>query len=340
MIPEKIKNILETLNKHGEAYLVGGCIRDQLLGIEPKDYDIATNLPSNEVLSLFEGSKYVGESFGVVLVDGVEIASYRKDVYNPVNGELNGVEFVNTLEEDLGRRDFTINAMAMDIEGNIIDPYDGRSDLEERIIRFVGNPLDRIEEDPVRMIRACRFLGKIDGVMENNTGGAILENMVKIQRVANERIRIEILKIMELKNFYKTIKSFHMFNLNKYILPSLFNCIGVEQNKHHNENVFEHNVLSANAIPSNRPLLRLAMLLHDIGKPATKTYDKEIDDCHFYNHEIIGEKLARDLLTTLKFSNKEIKYVCGIIRNHMFNFSGNETTHSCPECGWEKKHIK
>lgn len=322
MIPEKVKNILKKLDRHGEAYLVGGCVRDMLQGKEPEDYDITTNISPDRVLSLFPEGRYVGEAFGVVLVDNFEIATFRKDVYSPMKKDLEKVEFVGSLEEDLSRRDFTINAMAMKLNGEVIDLFGGQIDLSAHLIRFVGNPDERIEEDPIRMVRGCRFLGNVHGILEGSTYNAILRNVTKIQRVSNERIRIELLKMMKLDFLKATFDNLYHTDLMKYILFPLHNCYGIDQNKYHDEDVYIHNLFSANVISKKYPLLRIAMLLHDVGKPAVKNKGTD-GEFHFNDHDKVSEKIARDLLITLKFSGKEVNYICDIIKNHMFSFDNN-----------------
>lgn len=313
---KRAKNIIRSLNKEGRAYFVGGSVRDLLSGRSPRDYDIVTDLLSKRVLEMFPRGKYVGESFGVVLVDGNEVAGFRKGRYEK---GADAPEPVDSLLEDLGHRDFTINAMAMDIDGNITDPFNGRLDLENRVLRFVGDPEERILEDPCRILRAFRFMG--EGFAPDS---ALLASIsacpAVVQRVAVERIRKELLSIMGTSQVYYPVMTMQRLGVLKYIMPALAFCDGVVQNEYHKYDVFEHSLRAAQFANPKHPLLRLATLVHDIGKPACKSSIG--GRVHFYGHEHVGADLAEDMLSCLKFSKRERAYICDIIRNHLFRYSG------------------
>jgi poly(A) polymerase/tRNA nucleotidyltransferase (CCA-adding enzyme) len=326
---EIAKKLLEA---GAEVYIVGGAVRDLILtGKLPEEIDFVTNFTPDRIISLFPKANLVGESFGVVKVDNVDIATFRKDVYSANKMHSKGadsVEFAKTIEEDLSRRDLTINAIAMQLKIDylnfnlnkypVIDPYNGLEDLKNHIIRFVGDANERIDEDPCRILRAFRFLG-----LGNNFKfypGDIFKlnfNINKVFLVARERIHNELIKMMKMESpqniFFN--QSFQHSFLPR-VIPSLHSCIGVEQNKFHCDDVYTHNVLSMQVISKKYPLLRLAALLHDIGKPASRSLDDR--GYHFYGHDAIGADMLRNILVDLNFSNQEIDYICDLVYNHMF----------------------
>lgn len=310
--------IIHTLCQNNyHAHIVGGAVRDYLLGEEPKDFDIVTNATIEEMVQLFQSEKIdlVGANFQVAIINGVEVASYRADSYSGF--ELTGTIKATSIEEDLSRRDLTINSMALcPISGDLIDLFDGRADLSNRIIRFVGNPVDRIKEDPCRILRACRFAAKINGEFEEETLDALRNKSILIKSIAPERIRIEIMKAMETKHaslFFD--KLYEIYGLD-HILPTLANCYGLYGGKYHGENVGLHCMLAGDAISTKYPLLKLAGYLHDIGKYSTCETDED-GEVSFHQHEKVGAETVRQELKDLKFSNDEIKYVSDIVYYHM-----------------------
>lgn len=315
--------LLKTLIDAGyEAYIIGGYVRDKLLGIPAYDADIVTSAKPDEIISVFKDRKceLVGKSFGVVIVDGTEIATYRKDRYFGGSNKNVKVTYSQTLKEDTSRRDLTINTLAMDIDGNIIDYNNGIKDLENRIIKFVGKPEDRVKEDPNRMIRACRFLALIDGMFHPETFSAIqkysdyAETLIK-----KERIRKEIMKAMNIRKASKFFIALHQTNILKYIFPSLEECIGVMQDGYyHREPIFSHNMMCGDAISCRFPLIKLSGYLHDVGKPIAKEYDVEKEKFTFHEHEDLGASKVKEEITDLKFSNYEIDFVYYMIKSHMY----------------------
>ena len=296
------------------TYLVGGGIRDMLLGIEPEDFDVVTEATPNNVIELFKDCnvKQVGKSFGVILVEGYEVATFRYDRYKDSKCI---VSFADNIHEDLNRRDLTINSFAFcELTGELIDDHGGKEDLEKRIIKFVGDPYERIAEDPCRILRACRFLAKIDGTFELNTFSALNESVVwykKLKEVAPERIRLEILKAMKIPKASKFFDALHSIGALEHILHSLATCYKHEHGAHHTEDVFEHCMLAGDHISTKYPILKLTGYLHDVGKP------ESFKDGKFINHEVIGRNLLRDELKKLTFSTKEIDTICGLVRSHM-----------------------
>lgn len=312
--------IVENLHQHGyECNIVGGFVRDFFkFNKISKDVDFTTNATPDQLAIVFAGHKldFVGKSFLVTLVDGIEIATYRKDIINNGIRTECEVEQVLTLEEDLSRRDLTINAIAIDlINDKIIDPFGGILDLANNIIRFVGvHPGDRIAEDHERILRVIRFKALLNGEfyvttkMSMNTMGDLIKDVPK------ERIRLELMKTMKIQKASIFFRTLFEFGILQHIFPSLCLC-NIDGGQHHNETVFEHSMDTGDNISCKYPLLKLAGYLHDIGKPLSIVDHK--DGVTFVMHEKTGAALAEKELTDLKFSNKEIKYVSNVIRLHM-----------------------
>jgi putative nucleotidyltransferase with HDIG domain len=306
-------------NDH-DTYLVGGGIRDMLSGSEPKDFDIVTAATPETIMDLFADCsvKTVGKSFGVVLVDGCEVATFRHDKHNGVGDRNCTVCFAASIHEDLRRRDLTVNAMAYcELTGEIVDMHQGRADLKNRIIRFVGDPLARIEEDPNRIIRACRFLAKLEGEFDPATRATLVEKADYIARyVAPERIRLEIMKAMELPRPSLFFSALHSIGALQHIFPGMDACVEHTHGEHHLEDIFVHLMIAGDVAGADDPLLRLAMYLHDIGKPAA--YARR-NDGSFVHHEQIGMDMVDDELKVLKFSKAEVLRVRNLVEMHMAN---------------------
>ncbi len=315
-------DIIKRLCDHGcQTYLAGGGVRDMLSGEEPKDFDIVTAATPDTIIKLFHDCKTasVGKHFGVVLVNGYEVATFRRiSRYDKPGTDVlgNTTIFARTIQEDLSRRDFTINAMAYcEFTGEIIDEYGGRSDLARHIIRFVGDPQKRIDEDPHRIIRACRFLAKFQGEFDLETRSALEKNAHLIKyAVAPERIRMEILKAMELEKPSLFFIALHTIDALQYIFPSMVGCVDHPHGRHHLEDVFVHLLIAGDSISSEYPLLRLAAYLHDVGKPAAY---KEQGDGSFAGHDVIGADILTNELLALKFSNAEIDKITSLVSMHM-----------------------
>lgn len=311
------QTIVRKLSERGfDVYIVGGYVRDGLLGIISNDVDIATNAKPEQIESIFAKEhkvKTVGKSFGVVIVDNIEVATFRKDAYVGLNHKDVTITYANTIEDDLSRRDFTINAMALDVNHNLIDPFGGQNDLIFRLVNFVGNAKDRIREDPNRMLRACRFVAQLNGSLENNTRRAIQKCAGYMQYVAPERIRIEVLKAMKTQRPSKFFDALDECRLLGYVFPSLVNTVSHTGGNYHPETVYDHCMATGDSISCRCPLTRLAGYLHDVGKPVTYNSDTG----QFLEHEKAGADLVQDELTTLKFSNDEIRAIVGLIKMHM-----------------------
>lgn len=314
----KARQLAEMLEKRGfNAFFVGGYVRDMFLGVTAQDVDLATNATPEQVEAIFRPNhrvKTVGKAFGVVLVDGVEIATFRTDNYVGFDHKAVLVKYADTIEEDLSRRDFTFNAMAMDLQGNIVDPFGGREDLEARTVRFVGNPVDRITEDPNRMLRACRFVAQLGfpANLESKTFFAIAQNRNLLKFVSSERIRLEVLKAMKCRFASRFFYVMYETGLLDDVFPSLSACVYHDGGNYHPEDVFTHSMLTGDRISTACPLTKLAGYLHDVGKPIT--YD---EDGRFLDHEKVGAKTVRREMRSLMFSNEEIRVVSGLVEMHM-----------------------
>ena len=321
-LPRKEATIWKALELAGfQTYLVGGAVRDILLGETPKDFDIATKATPAHIANVFVDSEfkldYVGASFGVMLVSGVEVATFRGDRYFGGGDKDVEITYVDTIEEDLSRRDFTINAMAMSSDGKLIDPFHGERDLakfDHPVIRYVGNANDRINEDPNRILRAFRFAARFDGEFYTGTFDVLHKNADKVDMIAPERIRLEIMKTMEsIEKASKFWELLRMSGVLQKIFPEMVDGFEHDHGDHHSEDVWTHNMLAGDFIEISHPLLKLAAYLHDIGKPAS--YDS--DNGTFYEHHMMGADIIRERLTALKFSNDEIRFVVNLVLIHM-----------------------
>ncbi len=346
-IPEEIKSIIGKLEKSGyEAYIVGGCLRDLLRNVEPNDWDIATNAKPEKIQKIFTRS-FSNNKFGTVTVltdsenprlKEVEITPYRIDEKYTDKRHPDKIKWAKTIKEDLGRRDFTINALALKIqkpkgkkELKIIDPFKGQKDLENRIIRAVGKPDKRFSEDALRLMRAVRFsvaLAPKIWQIEEKTAKAIEKNAGLLNFISKERIRDELVKIVMSENGAKGIELLRRLKLLKYIIPELEEGFAVGQNKHHIYQIYQHALLSLNyACRKNfSKEVRLAALLHDIGKSRTK--EGEGADSTFYNHEIVGAQITYQILRRLRFSRKEIEKITKLVRFHLFYYNVGEVGES------------
>ncbi len=326
-IPESIEKTLEGLENAGfESFLVGGCVRDLFLNKKPKDWDITTNATPEEIQEVFPDSFYENK-FGTVGVKTgdedesmqiVEITSYRLESEYSDHRHPDTVSFSKNIKDDLSRRDFTINAMALS-KGQIVDLYKGQEDLEAKIIRTVGNPVERFQEDALRIMRAVRFSAELGFIIENETSKAIYESANLLAKVSRERIRDEFVKILMSDNPMIGIVMLQKLGLLKYVSTAVEGMVGVSQETQaHIYDVFEHSLraLQHSADKGHRLELRLAVLFHDIAKPHTKRMVGQ--KATFYGHEVVGAKVTRETLNDLKFSRETIENVTRLVRWHMF----------------------
>jgi poly(A) polymerase/tRNA nucleotidyltransferase (CCA-adding enzyme) len=359
-IPREIENIAEKLqNANFQAYLVGGCVRDLSMNRAPKDWDIATDAKPEEIQKLFPDSVYENK-FGTVAVkatrgtnaeqtrkraekfpresasgpresapDIVEVTAFRLEGKYTDKRHPDEIKFAKTIEEDLSRRDFTINAMALEIQNSkflLIDPYGGQEDIKNKIIRTVGNPIERFNEDALRLMRAIRFAAELGFSIEEETAQAIKQEAGLLEMIAKERIRDEFQKILITENAASGVQMLEDLNLLKYIVPELREGIGVSQNKHHIYTVWEHNLraLDYSAKKNYPPEIRMAALFHDIGKPRTKR--GEGPDCTFYGHEVLSAKMAARILDRLHFPKNMAEKIIHLVRYHLFYYNVGEVT--------------
>jgi poly(A) polymerase/tRNA nucleotidyltransferase (CCA-adding enzyme) len=346
-IPKEVIEIVEKLKTAGfEAFIVGGCVRDILMEKKPEDWDITTSAKPNEIRNLFPKSFYENRFFTVtVLTDNedptlkeIQITTFRKEAKYSDKRHPDYVEFGENLFEDLKRRDFTINAMAIEIldfskekfQVKIIDLFEGQKDLKEKIIRAVGDPKERFSEDALRMMRAVRFAVSLgyEWKIEEKTKQAIKELSHLIEFISKERIRDELLKIINSERAAEGIELMRELNLLKYIIPELEEGVGVSQNKHHIYTCYEHCLKSLEyaAKKGFNTYVRLAALFHDIGKPRTKK--GEGPNATFYNHEIVGARMTEKILRRLKFPSKDIEKIVKLVRYHLFYYNPGEVKES------------
>ncbi|RJQ13544.1 HD domain-containing protein [Candidatus Parcubacteria bacterium] len=336
-IPSEVNNILEKLKQADfEAFIVGGCVRDILRKAKPKDWDITTNAKPEEIQKIFPDNFY-DNNLGTVTVKTeskeeslklVQVTPYRIEEAYTDKRHPDKVRFTEKLEEDLSRRDFTINAMAMDIKGSVKDSFGGQADLKTKIIRAVGDPNKRFEEDALRLMRAVRFAAELDFEIDKETFSAIKKNSQALRAVSKERVRDELVKMIMAEKPAKGISLMKDSGLLKFIIPELEEGVGVGQNKHHIYSVFDHNVYSLGFAAQFGYLLetRLAALLHDVGKPRTKR--GEGPDSTFYGHDVVGAKMTAQILERLKFSREIITKVVTLVRYHLFYYNVGEVTES------------
>lgn len=380
-IPKYVLDIAKALHDAGlEAYLVGGCVRDLLTGATPKDWDFTTNARPEQIQTLFpdsfyendfgtvgikitengkqktengnpekESGKLLQNTSSIIHTDVVEVTTYRTESGYSDKRRPDEVRFSDTLEEDLQRRDFTMNAIAARIENkklkvekrktkeksedilhsplstlHIVDPYSGQKDIEQRIIRAVGNPEDRFAEDALRMMRAVRFHATLGFGIEEKTFSAIQKNADNLAHIAKERIRVELEKILLSKHPSEGIEMLRQTGLLKHIIPELLEGVGVTQNLHHIYTVWEHNLKALETCPSKKLSVRLAALLHDVGKPRTKRGNGTHST--FYNHDHVGARMTRVILTRLTFPKTIVEHATLLVDQHLFYYNVDEVT--------------
>ncbi len=350
------KYLEETINKleenNNEAWIVGGCVRDLLMGKEPNDWDLTTDSLPEEMLKIFPEAHYEND-FGTVILpikneagetlDAIEITTYRSEQEYSDRRRPDEVKFEKDVDTDLARRDFTINALAMRSEKSklpieedlkkfivakngyeIIDLFGGVKDIDKKAIRAVGEPYDRFREDSLRMMRAIRFSAQLGFKIEEKTDRAIVKMAGALKFIARERVATELIKILKSDRPYDGIMALHDTKLLQYIIPELEQGVGIEQSRHHIYTVFEHGVLSLKHCPNKEWQVRFAALIHDIGKPKTKKIINGI--ATFYNHEYVGARMANRLCRSLKFSTEDTERIVNLVRHHMFYYNVGEVT--------------
>ena len=318
-LPEKVTMIIENLQMQGyEAYAVGGCVRDSILAKRPQDWDITTSAKPEQIKSLFRRTVDTGIEHGTVTVvlgkDMFEVTTYRIDGMYEDSRHPKEVIFTNKLEEDLKRRDFTINAMAYNDEVRLVDVFGGMRDLNHHLIRCVGDPKERFEEDALRILRAVRFSAQLNFPIEPFTAAAIRNHAQALENISAERIQAELVKLL-VSNHPERIQDAYELGITKVILPEWDQMVGVRQNTpHHKYDVAGHTLHAMKNVKKDK-ILRLTMLFHDMGKPDMKTTDESGRD-HFKGHALVSEEKAHAIMRRLKFDNETIKKVTKLVCYH------------------------
>ena len=336
-LPKEIQDICAKLEAEGfEAYIVGGPVRDFLMGKTPHDWDMTTDAKPENIQKIFPHSFY-NNVFGTVTiinndtendnVKTVEITTYRTEREYSDGRHPDQVAFTPSLAEDLKRRDFTVNAMAMrerDAQEEIIDLFSGKQDLSDKIIKAVGNPDDRFSEDALRMLRAVRFAVQLGFEIDKETFASVQSNAEKLKNISKERIRDEFQKIILSEEAARGVELLRESGLLLYIIPELEAGIGVTQNRHHIYTIYEHLLMSLKTCPSKKLEVRLSALFHDIAKPQTKVGEGQ--DSTFYNHDYVGAKITEKILKRLKFPNRIVEKTSLLVKNHMFYYNTDEVS--------------
>lgn len=329
-IPTKILAVLSTLQSEGfEAYFVGGCVRDLLRGVKPKDWDITTNAAPEAIQKLFPDSFYENDYGTVGVLTGeeeddslkvVEVTPYRKEAGYSDRRHPDIVEFGVSLEEDLARRDFTMNAIACDSKGQFFDPYKGQKDIKDKIIRSVGDASERFAEDALRMFRAIRFSAELGFTLNKTTEEAISQNAGLLEHVSMERIRDEFMKLIMSPEPMKGIILAHTLGVLKFVSPETEKGIHVKQNGDHIYDVWEHNLRALQHAANKGWALhvRLAALFHDVSKPETRRWSDEKDDYTFYGHDVVGSRVTKKIMERLRFPKNLTDTVAKLVRYHLF----------------------
>ena len=337
-VPTEVAQIITTLEKGGhEAYLVGGCVRDLLREQIPKDWDVTTNATPQEIQTLFPESFYEND-FGTVGVKTesedprthvIEVTPYRIESSYSNARHPDTVTFGRKLEDDLQRRDFSMNAIAYNpTNDTLVDTYNGAEDIRLKRIVTVGEAQERFSEDALRMLRAIRLAAELDFTIESETASAIAEHAALITKVSHERIRDELVRILKSNNPMQAIFIAQRLGLLTHIIPEMEDGIGCDQNQAHSYDVFEHLLRSLqHAADKNYSFnVRLAALLHDVGKPASRRYDNQKKDYTFYGHEVVGARMTKKILQRLKFPKDTTYIVEKLVRWHMFFSDPDEIT--------------
>ncbi len=333
-VPGEVRELCARLREGGfRSWIVGGCVRDELLAqLEDRasdfrgDWDIATSARPEQVQKLFRRVIPTGIQHGTVTVmvkqTGYEVTTLRGETEYSDGRRPDAVYFVDDIKDDLARRDFTINAIAYDpLEDKLIDPFDGMADLRARLLRAVGDPALRFGEDGLRVLRAARFVATLEVELEAGTASAIAPSLDSYRKVSAERVRDEWLKVTKAKRPSRAFEVMKDHGLLAITAPELLESVGCEQNRYHAFDVWGHALRCLDNCPQN-PVLRIAGLLHDIGKPRSRAFSDKTNDYTFYEHERIGAEISGPLLERLRFSNEERARIVGLVRHHLICYDG------------------
>jgi tRNA nucleotidyltransferase (CCA-adding enzyme) len=325
-VPRGVLDLCERLRSQGKrSWIVGGCVRDLLLGRVASDWDIATDARPNELLGIFPRAIPTGIEHGTVTVvvagRHYEVTTLRGEGTYSDGRRPDWVNFVDDITADLARRDFTVNAIAIDsLDGKVIDPFAGRGDLERGLLRAVGNPIDRFSEDGLRVVRAARFVATLELSLDPATEAAIEPTLDTYRKVAHERIRDEWVKAMSARLPSRAFDVMRRTGILGVTCPELLEGVGLQQNKWHAYDVWRHALECMDACTVD-PVLRIAALLHDVGKPRTRAWSDTSHDYTFYDHDRVGAEIAEPIAARLRFSNEDRARIVSLVRHHLFHYS-------------------
>ncbi len=328
LVPDSVKWLCRRLGENGKrGWIVGGCVRDLLLGRAVSDWDVATDAKPEEVQLIFRDKHVIptGIQHGTVtvMIDKLphEVTTLRGEGAYTDGRRPDSVEFTDDITRDLARRDFTMNAIALDPnDGHVIDPFKGREDLAARLLRAVGDARARFNEDGLRVLRAARFTATLEVELESETERAIAPSLDTYKKVSQERVRDEWMKTMKAKRPSRAFDVMRKTGILEITCPELLQGVGMDQNKWHAYDVWKHGMECMDACHGD-PVLRIAALLHDVGKPKARAFSDKTQDWTFYNHERIGAEMAEPILSRLRFSNEERHRIVALVRHHLFHYS-------------------
>ncbi len=325
LVPKDVFVICEKLRTaQKRAWIVGGCVRDSLLAKPVADWDVCTDARPEELMKLFPRAIPTGLQHGTVTLvmhgHHYEVTTLRGETSYSDGRRPDAVHFVDDITADLARRDFTINAMAVDPwSGELVDPFDGRTDLDRKIIRAVGKAYERFSEDGLRVLRAARFSATLEFELDPDTFAAIEPTLGTFKKVSAERVRDEWVKTMKAKRPSRAFEVMRMSGILGVTCPELLEGVGMEQNKWHSYDVWKHGMECMDACAGD-PILRIAALLHDVGKPRSRAFSDKTQDWTFYDHDRIGAEIAHPIASRLRFSNDERDRIVSLVRHHLFHY--------------------
>ncbi len=325
-VPEEVRALCKRLAEHGKrGWVVGGCVRDLLLGKEISDWDVATDARPEEVMRIFPRVIPTGIQHGTVTVllknHPYEVTTLRGEGAYSDGRRPDTVEFVEDIVADLARRDFTVNAIALDPnDGHVIDPFEGQKDLGRRLLRAVGDPLERFREDGLRVLRAARFVATLEVELDADTERAIAPTLDTYRKVSAERVRDEWVKTMKARRPSRAFEVMRRTGILGVTCPEMLEGVEMEQNKWHAYDVWRHAMECMDACQGDA-FLRIAALLHDVGKPRTRAFSDKTRDWTFYDHDRVGAEMADPICRRLRFSNEERERIVLLVRHHLFHYT-------------------
>lgn len=328
VVPRDVLDLCERLRAHGKrAWIVGGCVRNLFLGRAASDWDVATDARPKELVAIFPRAIPTGIEHGTVTVvkagHHYEVTTLRGEGTYSDGRRPDWVTFVDEITADLARRDFTVNAIALDpLDGKVIDPHAGRDDLERGVLRAVGNARERFAEDGLRVLRAARFVATLELSLDPETEAAIRPTLETYRKVAAERVRDEWVKAMKARSPSRAFEVMRRTGILEVTCPELLEGVGMEQNRWHAYDVWRHGLECMDACAGD-PILRIAALLHDVGKPKTRAWSDKTADYTFYDHDRVGAEIAEPVAAKLRFSNEDRARIVSLVRNHLFHYSND-----------------